>query len=154
MKHSISEAPRHILTSLDLLRKQDPLVQAIVTPYICSGAWFAHSEAVLLALISSSDRTEREFGVKTILERRGEAEYGDRAVRSRRTPVINLQATSLTTLISWDKDVHEPVFTTGLSRAEVQALIATPFEAPYFPSHTQSTERAVRQVTWFLLELD
>ena len=60
VKHSIVEAPRHILTSLDLLRKQDQKVREVVTPYIRSGAWFAHSEAVILTLVSSSDKKERE----------------------------------------------------------------------------------------------
>ena len=147
VKHSIVEAPRHILTTLDLLRKQDQLVREVVTPYIRSGAWFAHSEAVILTLVSSSDKKEREFGVEKILEKRGENEYGDLTVRPRRTPIIDLQATSLTTLISWKTNVHEPVFTAKLSRVEVKALIDTPFTPPYYPSHTQSTERAVRQVT-------
>ena len=31
VKHSIIDAPRHILTSLDLLRKQEPQVKEIVT---------------------------------------------------------------------------------------------------------------------------
>ena len=137
------------MTSLEILSKQDKLVRDIVTPYICSGAWFAHSEAVLLTLISSSDKKEREFGVERILERRGEKNFGDITVRPRRTPVIDLQGTSLINLISWKTDVHEPVFSARLSREEVKALINTPFSPPYYPSHTQSTERAVRQVRSF-----
>ena len=53
VKNSIVEAPRNILTSLELLRKQDEIVKEIVNPYICSGAWFAHSEAVILTLVTS-----------------------------------------------------------------------------------------------------
>ena len=147
VKHSIVEAPRHVLTQLSLLRKQDPSVQEIVAPYVRSGAWFAHSEAIILSLISSQDKKEREFGVQMIIKRRGNSEFGDNAVRARRTPDINLQASSLTTLISWETDIHEPVFTVKLSKAEVQSLVESPFCPPYFPCHTQSTERAVRQVT-------
>ena len=147
VKHSIVDAPRHILTSLELLRQQHSIVRDVVTPYICSGAWFAHSEAVILALVCSTDRNERMFGVEKILEKRGEEDYGSLAVRPRRTPAINTQATSLTTLISWEKDVHEPVFTAKLPKKDIQAMVDTPFTPPYYPSHTQSTERAVRQVT-------
>ena len=140
VKHSIVDAPRHILTNLSLLRRQDQKVREIVTPYICSGAWFAHSEAVLLTLVSSSDREERQFRVKEILRKRGDDEFGDLNVRPHRTPKINLEATTLASLISWENDIHEPVFTAGLSRAEVLALVDKAFNAPYFPSHTQSTE--------------
>ena len=70
VKHSIVDAPRHILASLELLRNQDSVVRDVVTPYICSGAWFADSEAVLLTLVSSTDRDERKFVVEKILERR------------------------------------------------------------------------------------
>ena len=78
---------------------------------------------------------------------KGEEDYGSLAVRPRRTPAINTDARSLTSLISWERDVHEPVFTAKLSSEQVRALIDTPFTPPYYPSHTQSTERAVRQVT-------
>ena len=73
--------------------------------------------------------------------------YRDLSGRPWQTPIINLEAKTLTTLISWDKDIHEPVFTAKLPRNIIQSFVDTPFSAPYFPSHTQSTERAVRQVT-------
>jgi hypothetical protein len=150
VKHSIVEGPRHVLTQLSLLRQQDPRVREIVTPYIRSGAWFAHSEALLLTVVSSPVKKEREFGVKKILEKRGEEVYGDLSVRPRKTPIINLKAKTLPTLIFWDKDVHEPVFTAKLQRDDVQSFVDTPFSAPYFPSHTQSTERAVHQVIYHI----
>ena len=147
VKHSIVEGPRHVLTQLSLLRQQDHRVREIVTPYIRSGAWFSHSEALLLTLVSSPIKEEREFGVNRILEIRGQEVCGDLSVRPRKTPTINLEAKTLTTLISWDKDIYEPVFTAKLPRDIIQSFVDTPFSAPYFPSHTQSTERAVRQVT-------
>ena len=58
--HHMIKVKHSILTSLDLLRKQDQLVKEVVTPYICIGAWFSHSEAVILTLVSSSDKKERE----------------------------------------------------------------------------------------------
>ena len=77
----------------------------------------------------------------------GEDKFGDTSVRPRRTPAINFQATSLTTLIPWDKDIHEPVFTCSLSNEEIRKLIDHPFPAPYFPLHTQYCEWAVKQTT-------
>ena len=34
-----------------------------------------------------------------------------------------------------------------MSKGEIRAQVDTPFTAPYFPLHTQSTERVVCQVT-------
>ena len=111
-----------------------------------TGAWFAHPEAVLLSLVCSSDREERELGVEKILERRGEEQYGDTRVRARRTPDINFSASSISDLISWDRDIHKPSFTCSLTKEQVEGLKDTP--APYFPLHSQSCERSVKQVRW------
>ena len=71
-----------------------------MTPYIRSGAWFSHSEALLFTLGSSPIKEEREFGVNRILEIRGQEVCGDLSVRPRKTPTINLEAKTLATLIS------------------------------------------------------
>ena len=147
VKHAIVNGPGHILTQLRLLRQQPKEVIDIVAPFARTGAWFAHSEAVILSLISSPNREEREFGVARILERRKDDPYGDTKVRPRKTPYLNMDATTLSTLISWKLDIHEPIFTCYLSRDEIKKLIETPFPAPYYPLHTQSTERVVQQVT-------
>ena len=82
-----------------------------------------------------------------ILNIREDNEFRDFNIRPRWTPRINLDATTLASLISWENDVHESVFTAGLSRSDIEEFEEKAFDAPYFPSHTQSTERAVRQVT-------
>ena len=41
----------------------------------------------------------------------------------------------------------EPIFTCSLSRDEVKRFVTLPIEVPNFSIHTQSTERAVKQVT-------
>ena len=51
-------------------------------------------------------------------------------------------------MIPWDlKEVHEPVYTCKLSRAELKEILYTPFSVPKFSLHTQSTERCVKKVT-------
>ena len=99
VKHSIIEGPYHILTLLRLVRLQDKDVREIVTPYIKTGAWFAHPEAVLLSCLGSPKREDRMFGVSQILKIRGESDLGDMKPRARRTPVLNMEATTLTDLI-------------------------------------------------------
>ena len=50
-------------------------------------------------------------------------------------------------MISWELGIHEPIFTCSLSKDEIKELVETPFPAPYYPLHTQSTERVVQHVT-------
>ena len=147
VKHTIVDAPKHIVTQLKLVKQQSMHVQEIVKPFVQSSAWFAHSEPLLLTLLTSEDQDDREFAVKTIKELRKGKETGDTGVRPRKTPCINMSATSLKDLIDWNKEtVLEPIFTCKMSLCELEDLRETPFEAPYYPNHTQSTERAVQQV--------
>ena len=148
VKHSIVEAPQHIVTLLRLFNQQDRDVKEATGKYVRSGAWFAHSECLLLSLLSSSDKDDREFAVAEILKLRAESDKGDRSVRNRKTPTINLAASNMKDLIDWNKEtISEPVFTCDFSRLQLEDLRVNPFLCPYYCNHTQSTERAVQQVT-------
>ena len=86
--------------------------------------------------------------MKKILELRGVKEFGDTSVRPRKTPKLNISATSLRELIDWKSgEVDEPVFTCSMSQSEVKGFIEKPFSPPKFSSHTQSTERCVKLMT-------
>ena len=61
------DAPYHILTSLRLLRQQPKKVQDAVTFYLRTGAWFSHSECLLLSLLASSNTVDRCFAVDQIV---------------------------------------------------------------------------------------
>ena len=142
VKHYISDAPYHILTSLRLLKTQPKKVRDSITYYVRTGAWYAHPECLLVSLLASSNLQDRQFAVDQILNLRGKEEYGDNRVRPRRTPKLNLSATSLTKLISWKKDeVQEPSFTCARSSADIRGFQTTPYIPPKFSCHTQSTER-------------
>ena len=82
------------------------------------------------------------------MERGKKSAQTEKTVRARHTPVINLEATSLLNLISWDDDVHEPVLTTELTEEELRQLYVKPMSGiPDFRLDTQSIERCVKQVT-------
>ena len=105
-------------------------------------------KTLLIALLPSKKKTERKFAVKKVLEVRGDEELGDTEPRSRLTPKLNFQAKKCQDLIAWDKEViHEPIFTCSLSKKDIKAIINQPLEPPYYPLHTQSTERAVKLTT-------
>jgi hypothetical protein len=147
-KHLLEDGPRHILLELKILKTMPVNVANIITPYIRTGAWYSHSECILVSLLTSSNKNERKFGVDKVLQIRGNNELGDTAVRKRISPKINLDATILQELISWNvKDCYEPIFTCNLSKVEVSKFIENPLKIPKFSIHTQATERCVKSVT-------
>ena len=151
VKHSWVEGPRHVLYQLELLRSQRKKVLDLVMPTIRRSAWYAHPESIIQALLCSDKEEERKAGVDKILEIRGEGDeetqVGDSSVRPRRTPTINVDATSLLELVDWTSDVTEPPLTCKLTTSAVKMFVATPMEVPDWPSHTQSVERCVKMVT-------
>ena len=64
------EGPRHILYQLELLRSQKKVVLNTVMPTLRS-AWYAHTEAVLQAMLCSEVEVERRKAMDRILELRG-----------------------------------------------------------------------------------
>ena len=58
--------------SLSCLRTQSKVVQLTVMPTVRSSARFAHSESILMAMLCSEEREEREFAIDKIVSIRGE----------------------------------------------------------------------------------
>ena len=142
VRHLIVDAPDHVLTSLRILRTQPKKVKDAITPFVKSGAWFAHPECLILSLLSSPIISERKFAIDQVLKLRKGREFGDNSVRPRVTPKLNLSATSLSTLISWAPGkVQEPSFTCGLSTSEILGFEKVAYNPPKFTCHTQATER-------------
>ncbi|KAI4802416.1 hypothetical protein KUCAC02_020253 [Chaenocephalus aceratus] len=117
---------------MDCLKSQRTEVLDLVMPTGRRSAWYAHSEAILQTLLCSEDQKESIEGVERILAIRGEGDpdtqLGDSSVRTRRTPDINCDASSIGDLISWSDGVSEPPFTCLLSTSEVNNVIKTPME--------------------------
>ena len=148
MKHHIVDAPYHILTGIRILQSQPQVVQYAISPYVKSSAWYAHSECLLLSLLASSNPTDRSFAVDKILALRGNSVFGSTKVRDRKTPDINMKASSLINLIDWDQEpIYEPSFTCALHTEQMRGFLTTPYIPPKFTCHTQSTERCVKLVS-------
>ena len=151
VRHQWIEGPRHILYQLSLIRKQKAAVVKAVMPTVRHGAWYCHSESILQTLVCSEDPEERKKGIERITNLRGEGDHstqlGDSSVRPRRTPEINEKATNLLELIDWDEQCYEPLLTTSISTADLKQFLTIPMQVPAWPSHTQSIERCVKQVT-------
>ena len=84
--HTVDHDPRHILLKQKLVKQQDISVQYITQPIMRSGAWFAHSEAILLSLLCSPEKEERSFAVQKVLNIRGNNELGDTKVMEEPLP--------------------------------------------------------------------
>ena len=99
-------------------------------------------------MLSSEDKEDRKFAVDNIMKIRGKSELGDMSVRPRKTPKLNLNATSLKDLIPWKTaECDEPVFTCKMTKEQINECLDVPFKVPKFTIHTQSTERCVKLVT-------
>ncbi|KAG0719337.1 hypothetical protein GWK47_050703 [Chionoecetes opilio] len=79
--HRLEDGPKHILTQLRVMRSQPKKVQTAVTFYVRIGAWFAHSECVLLSLMASQSEDDHRFAVPQILKLRAGEEYGDISIQ-------------------------------------------------------------------------
>lgn len=123
---------------------EDRKVKSIVQKCIQRNAFFAHSENLLLAQISSNDTLERLDGVNKILEIRENYSTG---IRRFKVPTINFTAKKWINMIEWDDTVTEPSFTASMNNEELLDLIENPLNVPRFKCHTQMVERAVKEVT-------
>ena len=147
VKNSLIDAPKHILTAVKIFRTQPTEVQEAIKDTIARGAYHAHSENLILSLLASNIEEDRIFAIKKILEIRGPFHKGDALLRQRITPAINFEATSLSNLILWDKESFEPIFTHKMHSDTIKSFHEFPLNVPYFPIHSQSTERAVQHVS-------
>ena len=147
-KDNLEEGPHHIVSQLRVLKNFPAKIRDIVTPIIRLGAWHAHPENVLLSLLASEEKESREFAVEQTLKIRGTDDHGNMKVRPRKTPKLNMSATTVKDLIYWGEcEVQEPVFTCNLTQEELMMLVENSLIIPSLKIHTQSTERAVHQVT-------
>ena len=151
VKHSWVDGPQHVLYQLQCIRSQKKKVVEIVMETVQRGAWYAHCEAVLQAMLCSHVREERNFAVEKICEIRGEGDEDEQCgvmnVRDRKTPVINMKSKILKDLIDWSEGITEPSLTCSLTTKDIRKFVDIPMEVPNWSSHTQSVERIVKKVT-------
>ena len=148
-KPNIIHGPDHMLNSVMLVERYCTAeVKAVVQPVMQRGAWHAHSENMLLAMIGSEDQSRRQFAIDKIRQIRGSQDQGNSAVRAFHVPQINFQAGSLFNLIDWSKaELMEPVLTCSVPTGELDQYIEQPFPRLSIDCHTQACERAVKETT-------
>ena len=149
---SLIAGPRHKLKEIELINKlkgrdeKSKQMKEIAKYYVEKGAWHAHPEHVLLALLSSPSEDDRRFAVSKIEEIRDGANIGDSSPRPFAPPKLNWKATSIREIQDWS-NATEPIITTSTPTNELRNFLMTPLTFPKVPGHTQSCERAVKEVT-------
>ena len=150
-KPGLVNGPRHVFRMIRLLEDHAPRrVKEIVVPVVNRGAWHAHSENLLLSLLASEDKEERDLAVDVIVKLRQGKNTGDKSVRQFRVPELNWKAEKVTELISWSDPsqlVFEPVLSCDLSLSELEELRDTPLNVDEYHCHGQAMERGVKEVT-------
>jgi hypothetical protein len=151
-KPNIFHGPDHMLTSVKLVHKYcSTKVKEVVYPVMQRGAWHAHTENMLLAMLGSQDSGRRQFAIDKIKQLRGEQELGNSAVRAFHVPKLNFEADSLYNLIDWtgNVDLMEPVLTCSVPTDQLDQYMEKPYPKLDIDCHTQSCERAVKVCCYY-----
>ena len=121
----------------------------MVIPVIQRGAWRAHSENMLLAMLESEEQARRQFAIEKTKEIRGKQKFGDSSIRDFHVPEVNFDADSLFTLIDLSDPARlfEPVLTCSIPTDQLDQYSEHPFPKLDIDCHTQSCERAVKETT-------
>ena len=160
--HHWINGPNHLLHQIVLWREHPELTMEFTHDTIQRGAYYGHSEHVLQTLLCSTEEDNRRFAENKILQLITEKnEYLEEPqfkkckptrkadisnIRAKKNPEINMEATSLKNIISWENDVFEPILTTELTDEDLMHFYEEPMKVPVIGLHTQSIERCVKQV--------
>ena len=153
----VVDAPAHIC---DTLRRQHQHLEGdsldVVVKNTKRNTYMAHPENVLLAMLGDQNHEVRAQGVDHIRNIRANTasttnNNTSRPVCSFRTPAVNTAAARYTELVDVKELVDdgmdiEPPSTKAMSDLEIDNFLLEPLTTGV-PSHTQSTERAVKATT-------
>ncbi len=140
------DGPKNLFFLINKMKLvNDPKAREIVKNCVERNAFFAHSENVLLAQLTSDNKVERNIAVHKILNIRKRS--AEEIVRRFKVPEINFKATKWIDIAIADSKDTEPPFTLNMSEDDLKRIINNPLQVPKYKCHTQMVERAVKEVT-------
>lgn len=143
---SCTDGPPNLLRSVQLLQALPSQLRKVIEPVIQRNAYWAHPEALLLAMAADRHRQVRTQAVRTIQRCRQQPPTGQ--VRPYILPRVRFSATTLPELINWEKElITEPPLTISLSAEDIDNIRTAPLQVACYPIHTVAVERTVRVVT-------
>ena len=146
----ITDAPKHIFQQTKLLQLLPQNVVDIVKPTVTRSAYHAHPENLLISMLDDDDELVRRKAVSIIQDIRLKTPVPStgRPVRPFKAPKLLYDADTYHDIIDWEKEtLTEPPLTYNLSDDELVHIVEEPLNVPPYRSHTQSVERAIRQVS-------
>jgi hypothetical protein len=146
-----SDGPKHLLEMVHSTRYLKLHLRTGIDKVIQRNSFFAHHEALLLAMVCDDNDTIRELGYRRVLKVRESQEKGKLPLCRRFTvPHINFDATEYYDLIAWQTIDSAPPLLENISTAELRRAVEEkhfPIIHLKFPCHTQAVERAIKIVT-------
>ena len=140
-------------------RMQQPsetLRKEVLESLVKRGAYYAHQENVLIAMINDDNMTIRKLGFRRILKARREYEETSRnsfIIRQFDVPEINIKAERYSGLLHWEHGHQraEPPITMAISKEELCACSRDEKKLDEklfdFLCHTQAVEWCIKLVT-------
>jgi len=134
----------------DLLQQakslSDPQLYGIFIDKMQEWAFPLLSENFLASMLFSEERRDRALASMRICELKA-CNPEQSLIVSQRIQPVNFNAENWSQLIQLTTAECEPPCTMGLSSEEVEALVDNPVDPPKYPIHSQSVERAVKNVS-------
>ena len=96
---------RHMFQAIQLVKDMDKNTKRIVKPIIQRNAYFAHSESILISMISDENETMRELGWRRIKKFRDER----KGLRSFAVPKLNFSCSHYSQMIEWNTASEPPL---------------------------------------------
>ena len=101
----ISQAAIHLFKMISKCQQMEKDIQEIVMPVIERNSFGAHSESILIAMLTDDNLIHRELAWRRIIRVRKENRPTDR-IRNYKIPIINKEASNYTELINWE-NIHK-----------------------------------------------
>lgn len=138
---------KHLYRLIDFARRLDPPIFKIICKTISNNGYYAHSENIILSMITDTDKKIRMEGYQRISEAREIIRSG---VRKFKVPKINFKCGSFIDMIQWSpEDLYEPPVTRHLTDQQIRQLMIQDdvIDVPNFPCHTQHVEHCIPAVS-------
>jgi len=145
---SCVDGAKNLFHSVQLARALPSADRDIIKPVIQRNGYWAHPEALLVAMTSDSDQAVRAAAVQVIMQHRSIQAQHPSEVRPYKIPSINFDAETYVDMINWETElVTEPPLLADSSDEVIEGILRSPKEFSNYPVHTQAVEQAVRVVT-------
>lgn len=147
----MKDAARNFFYMVTLLQDMPQEDRAILQPAVLRNAFMAHPENILLSAITSSEESERQFGVNTILAARAKDRSRSEVRMFELPKSLNFQASTYLRLIpqqTWQAlAFSSPPLLNDFSDEEIRLAERRPLKILDVPANTQAVERGVKLMT-------